>query len=172
MRTPICDSTCPATCSVCDLVLHNMSVPSTSRITVARAPFPGLRFCVRFPRIEGRWLHALRDGLAKGGWRKAWTVLEGRGDAPATGQGRARRREDLERHLLESLHKAGVPDRLGVFIDEFDADPRTLRPLPPAAILAVLARRSGRLYIPSRRLEPSLADPCGVAVLFFPEEDR
>ena len=152
-------------------VLHNMSVPPTSQVQVARAAFPGLRFCLRFPRIEGRWLHTLRDGLARGGWRKAWTVLESRDDAPTTGRGAARRQEDLERHMLDSLHRAGVPDRLGVFLDEFQADPGTVRPLPPAAILAVLARRSGRLYVPSRRLEPSLADPCGVAVLFFPEEE-
>jgi hypothetical protein len=148
-----------------------MSVPPTSRIQVARAAFPGLRFAVRFPDADGPNAAKLRDRLAKGGWRKAWTVLESRNDAPGTGQGRARRQEDLERHLGESLERAGVPDRLGVFLEE-EIPPEDARPLSPAATLAVLARRSGLLYVPSRRLEPSLADPRRPLVLFFPEESR
>jgi hypothetical protein len=171
MRTPICDSTCPVACTVCDpQLLHNMSVPPTSRITVTRARFPGLRFAVRFP-VEGRWAHLLPHRLAKGGWRAAWTLLEARDDAPPRKGRRTRRQEDLERHLRESLEKAGVPDRLGVFLHEDDVAPEDAAPLGPAAALAVLARRSGPLYVPSRRLEPSLADPSRRLVLLFPEEE-
>lgn len=147
-------------------VLHNMSVPPTSRISVARADFPGLRFTVRLAEKEAG---DLREQLATGGWRAAWTILESRNDAPA--RKGARRQRDLERHLIESLEKAGVPDRLGVFVDEAETASPDTRPLPPAAALAVLARRSGRLYLPTRRLEPSLADPRGARVLFFPEEE-
>jgi hypothetical protein len=153
-------------------VLHNMSVPPTSRITVVRASFPGLRFAVRLPEIEPRWAQLLRDHLAKGGWRAAWTLLEARNDAPQTTGKKNRRPEDLERHLRQSLERAGVPDRLGVFLDDEEAALEDARALPPAATLAVLARRSGPLYVPSRRLEPSLADPRRPAVLFFPEESR
>lgn len=173
MRTPVCDSTCPATCTVCDpQLLHNMSVPPTSRITVERAVFPGLRFGVRLARADGRKADELRDRLAKGGWRAAWAILEARGDAPRTTDGRGRRPEDLERHLTVSLQRARVPDRLGVFLDEGDITPMDAPPLAPAAALAVLARRSGPLYLPSRRLETSLADPRRPLVLFFPEESR
>jgi hypothetical protein len=148
-----------------------MSVPPTSRITVARAPFPGLRFAVRLPDADGPNAAHLRDRLAKGGWRAARELLEARDDAPWTAGSRPPRPEDLERHLRQSLEKAGVPDRLGVFIEEEETRPEETRLLTPAAALAVLARRSGRLYLPSRRLEPSLADPRGAAVLFFPEEE-
>jgi hypothetical protein len=153
-------------------VLHNMSVPSTSRITVARAHFPGLRFAVRLPQTDGLGLDRLRDRLAKDGWRAARTFLEARDDAPRKAGRRPPRQEDLERHLRQSLEKAGVPDRLGVFLDEDGVFPEETRPLSPAAALAVLARRSGPLYLPSRRLEVSLADPRRPAVLFFPEESR
>ena len=153
-------------------VLHNMSVPSTSRITVARAGFPGLRFAVDLAQPRGRKGDDLRNRLAKGGWRAAWRLLETRKNAPPRAGNKKRRPEHLERHLRESLQKAGVPDRLGVFLAEDENGSQAARILPPAAALAVLARRSGPLYLPSRRLEPSLADPRRPLVLFFPEESR
>jgi hypothetical protein len=148
-----------------------MSVPATSRITVARARLPGLRFVVRLDDAAGLGGSEIHDRLGKGGWRAAWTFLRQRGDAPAKSGGR-RRPEDLERHLRESLERAGVPDRLGVFLAEEESAPAAAERLSPAAALAVLARRSGPLYVPSRRLEPSLADPRRPLVLFFPEEPR
>jgi hypothetical protein len=149
-----------------------MSVPPTSRITVARARFPGLRFAVRLPPADGLDADRLRDHLARDGWRAAQRLLEARGDAPWTAGSRPPRPEDLERHLSESLEKAGVPDRLGVFLDEEESAEEDATLLSPAATLAALARRSGPLYLPSRRLEPSLADPRQPLVLFFPEESR
>jgi len=153
-------------------VLHNMSVPPTSRITVARARFPGLRFAVRLPHADGLSADELRDRLAKDGWRAARSLLEARDDAPWTAGSRPPRPEDLERHLRQSLERAGVPDRLGVFLEEEPIAEEGAKLLPPAATLAALARRSGPLYVPSRRLEPSLADPRQPLVLFFPEESR
>jgi hypothetical protein len=149
-------------------VLHNMSVPSTSRITVARARLPGLRFAVRLGNAAGLSGNDIRDRLFKDGWRAAWTFLSQRDDAPKK-TGRTRHPDDLERHLRESLERAGIPDRLGVFLSEEESVPVDAQRLPPAAALAVLARRSGPLYLPSRRLEPSLADPSRPLVLFFPE---
>jgi hypothetical protein len=85
--------------------------------------------------------------------------------------GKGRRPEALEQHLKQELRKAGIPDRLGVFLDE-ELAPEGGPTLTPAAAMAVLARRSGPLYLPSRRLEPSLVDPIRPLVLFFPEESR
>jgi len=150
--------------------LHNMSVPSTSRVTVARAFHPGLRLRVGLAWQLGRSRVSLRDRLGRRGWRAAWDILAGAGDAPPRAAGARRRPEALERHLEEALRTAGVPDRLGVFLDEGIAD-ETGPLLSPAASLAVLARRSGPLYLPSRRLECSLVDPHAL-VLFFPEDAR
>lgn len=150
-------------------VLHNMSVPSTSRVSVARAVHPGLRFRVDLSLLN-RSRESLRDRLGRGGWRKAWDILLAAGDAPPRVAGGRRRPEALERHLASAVAAAGVPDRVGVFLREESAT-ETDRALPPAAALGVLARRSGPLYLPSRRLETSLVDSrFAVLVLFFPEE--
>jgi hypothetical protein len=149
-------------------LLHNMSVPSTSQIAVARTLLPGLRLRVQLGR-EGS-AASLRSRLGRRGWRAAWDVLAFLGDAPSRPPRARRTPEALERHLEEALQKAGVPPRVGVFLDEEargEEDPL----LAPAAALAALARRSGALYLPTRRLEPSLVAP-KVLVLFFPEEAR
>lgn len=149
--------------------LFNMSVPATSRINVARALLPGLRFRIRLHEQVKRPSLLDRNRLARGGWRAAWELLEHAGDAPGRPPKTKRRRDLLEEHLDNARKAAGVPDRLGVFVPDTDAATGTL--LPPAAAFAVLARRSGPLYVPTRRLEPSLADPLAF-VLFFPEETR
>ena len=151
-------------------LLHNMSVPSTSRITVARAMLPGLRFRIDLPEPPGRRAGTTRDRLAKGGWQAAWRLLEAANDTPGRARGAKRQLELLERHLEEAKERAGVPDRLGVFVHE-DPVLEIGSLLSPAAALAVLARRSGPLYLPSRRLELSLVDPQPL-VLFVPEEPR
>jgi hypothetical protein len=149
-------------------VLHNMSVPPTSRITVARVRLPGLRFGVDLASALGKNGDDLRRSLAKGTWRRVCSLVgpvltEAMEKAWWLGQDVA---EDMERHLLESLREAGVPDRPGVFLEPAEADPSLAPALPPAAALAVLARRSGPLYLPSRRLEPSLADPSRPVTFF------
>jgi hypothetical protein len=149
--------------------LHNMSVPSTSRITVARAALPGLRFRVRLHEQVHKPSLLASKRLASGGWRAAWELLEHAGDAPTRPAGAKRRREPLEQYLEAACKDAGIPDRLGVFVPAPDAGEGKL--LSPAAAFAVLARRSGPLYVPTRRLEPSLAVPLAF-VLFFPEETR
>jgi hypothetical protein len=151
-------------------VLNNMSVPSTSRLTVVRAAHPGLRFRAALAWQLERPHSALRDRLRRGGWKAAWDLLERAGDAPARTPGRRRREDLLAAHLEARLCASGVPDRVGVFLEESVGDESSPL-LPPAAALAVLARRSGPLYLPSRALEVSLADPLPL-VLFFPEEPR
>lgn len=146
--------------------LHNMSVPSTSTIAVRRAHFAGRRFRVDLASgaASGR-LAALHRQLARTGWRAARAILEAAGDTPK--KGKPRSRQALERHLEAALASAGVPASVGVFLEEPD-DP-SLPLLGAAAALAVLARRSGPLYLPNRRLEPSLVRLTS-AVLFFPED--
>jgi hypothetical protein len=92
------------------------------------------------------------------------------GDAPPGVALAGRRPEVLERYLEEALRKAGVPDRVGLFFEE-QGEQETDPLLPAAAALAVLARRSGPLYLPSRRFECSLVHPRPF-ILFFPEESR
>lgn len=150
-------------------ILHNMSVPSTSRVTVARTRPPGLRFVVDLEWYLNRRKSPLRERLARRGWAAAWEILAAAGDAPR-GASRAKDPAVLERHLERSLRKAGVPNRIGLLLEDCVAAEAAQR-LRPAATLAVLARRSGPLYLPSRRLEPSLADPQEL-VLFFPQEAR
>jgi hypothetical protein len=108
---------------------------------------------------------AIEEDLARLGWRAAWRLIGGE-ESPAPGRRRARpTREALDERFESALAAAGVPAALGVFLDE-PAD-ATVPRLGPAAALAVLSRRSGPLYLPGRRFEPSLAR-LSPAVLFFP----
>jgi hypothetical protein len=151
-------------------LLHNMSVPASSRISVARTCLPGLRFRVRLHEQVTRPTLLARERLARKGWRAAWDLLEDAGNAPRR-EGKERRSQELlERHLEQSKAAAGIPERLGIFVRE-DGAQGVGALLSPAAALAVLCRRSGPLYLPTRRLEPSLVNPTAF-VLFFPEESR
>ena len=68
---------------------------------------------------------------------------------------------------MEALEGAGIPDRVGVFVAD---DTRCgSNPLPRLACLAVLARRSGLLYIPWRPLSLVGLEPARF-LLVFPEE--
>lgn len=115
-------------------------------------------------------MSALGRRLARGGWRAAWDVLEAAGDPPPRDARGHRSARGLASHLEEAVRRAAVPHRLGVFLEEDVGDAR-VPILSPAAALAVLARRSGPLYVPTRSTEPSLAHPEPL-VLFFPEADR
>ncbi len=153
-------------------VLHNMSVPPTSRITVSRLGLPGLRFGVDLAGALGKNGDEIRDSLVKGSWRSAWSLVgpwtETLEVAWFVGLDMS---GEMERHLLEALQEAGVPDRPGIFLEPEEAVSDRPPALFPIAALAVLSRRSGPIYLPSRRLEPSLADPRRPFVLFFPEEE-
>jgi hypothetical protein len=150
--------------------LHNMSVPPLSRVSVERRALPGLRLDVGLAWHLSRTRVGFRGRLHRGGWRAVWDILDSLGQAPARRPGARPHRETLEQHLVRALEQAGVPGRVGVFLDEGIGD-HSCPVLPVPAALAVLARRSGPLYLPSRRLECSLIDP-EPFVLFFPEETR
>jgi hypothetical protein len=146
-----------------------MSVPPSSRITVSRVRLPGLRFSVDITDAFDDGDRVL-DRLARGGWRTVYSLV-GPIELEVDWRLGRLRSEDMERHLLEELRSAGVPDRPGVFLEPEQAVPDPPPALSPAAAFAVLCRRSGLLYVPQRRLEPSLADPRRPLVLFFPEEE-
>ena len=74
-------------------------------------------------------------------------------------------RKDLEL----ALGKAGVPDRVGVFV-EGDV-PGHAKRLPGRAAAAVLARRSGPLYLPWRAVDPLLVKPAAFLLVFPAEGD-
>jgi hypothetical protein len=151
-------------------LLHNMSVPASSRIMVARALLPGLRFRVRLDEQVGLSTPVARERLSRKGWSAAWDMLESVGDVPRRAASEKGRRDLLERHIEQAKAAAGIPERLGIFVCESGAE--SLGPLlSPAAALAVLCRRSGPLYLPARRPEPSLVNPMAL-ILFFPEESR
>ncbi len=158
--------------SACAHVLHNMSVPPSSRVTVSRIGLPGRRFAVDLAGALDKKGEEIRDQLARRSWRGAWSLVGHVTDtldrAFFLGQDPA---EEMERHFLEALRQEGVPDRPGVFLEPVLEVPDRTPRLSPIAALAVLSRRSGPLYIPTRRPEPSLADPRQPLVLYFPEEE-
>jgi hypothetical protein len=140
--------------------LHNMSVPPTSQITLRRAAVAGRRFRVDLASgAAPARLASVQRQLARTGWRAVRAILEAAGEAPEPACA------GLACQLEEALVAAGVPASVGVFLEE-PVDP-ALPVLGAAAALAVLARRSGPLYLPSRRLEPSLVRLTS-SVLFFP----
>ena len=152
-------------------LLHNMSVPPTSTLQVRRASHPGRRFRVDLTEQLSRGsATGLRRRLGERGWDLAWSLLTKAGDGPPRPHRKHRSRGVLVEHLEDALRRAAVPDAVGVFLEEeHGAGPA--RSLGPAATLAVLARRSGPLYLPARVLDPSLVDPRRL-VLFFPEDRR
>jgi hypothetical protein len=148
-----------------------MSVPPTSTLRVQRANHPGRRFRVDLTTQLSRGsATGLRRRLHERGWELAWTLLTKAGDGPPKPHRKHRTREVLEEHLEAALRRARVPAAVGVFLEEEPGSGRA-RTLGPAATLAVLARRSGPLYLPARALEPSLVDPEPL-ILFFPEDRR
>ena len=174
--------------------LHNMCVPPTSRLTLVRAELPGPRFEVdlagRLEELKARTgdvnLLAVwqpEDGLRLHGARAALALLDAVRRPPleywplhdamealaATPciEGEAER--ELEATLEAELAAASIPRaRVGVFLPPDGRLDGGCPRLTAAQCLAVLCRRSGPLYLPLRRLAPSLlrAEPL---VLFFPE---
>jgi len=75
--------------------------------------------------------------------------------------------EEVGNLLQEALESIGIPDRVGIFVAD---DSRCgSGPVPMLACLAVLARRSGLLYLPWRPLCLVGVEPAKF-LLVFPEE--
>lgn len=164
--------------------LHNMSVPSRSTLTVRREWIGGLCFDV-CPMVNGGAGQRIRIDAV------GWAVRGLRGCGPRAllallleppepfDTWRARvgtlrrtlaRQHDVETRLAEVIDDvllaAGVPPRVGVFVPGGPVPPREATRLGFAASLAVLGRRSGPLYLPSRRVDGSLIQAAGVLLVF------
>ena len=150
-------------------LLHNMSVPPRSMLKVSRRRLPGIRYVFDCHSLPEECVAALRSH----GAAAALALIEGhteRLSRTANGSGLSADLEELlAAQMSEALRVARVPERIGVFLDD-DPDPAEARSLSVAAALAVLARRSGPLYLPRRRFAASLIVPAK-GVLVFPSMD-
>jgi hypothetical protein len=162
--------------------LHNMSVPPRTVLAVKRERLAGRCFRVDLGRVvvpgPGRpWgPDSLARAFREAGAACGLALLECAGTRiPAAEFGerlaRCRSYHDpagrLEAICGEALAKVRLPARLGFFLEE--PDPPGECRLDGAAALAVLAARSGPLYLPGR-FEPSLVAPSPVT-LFFPQPE-
>jgi len=157
--------------------LHNMSVPPRSTLTLQREELPGRRYrvgigtsvmgCSGWPQDPVLTRCFREDGvacaLAMLNAGPAVTVVQLRNQIVKWRRTRnalatLRQRCDT---ALRSLH---LPGGFGFFVDETPG--AGLAPLSLEAALAILAARSGPLYLPGR-FEPSLIT-AGAVTLFFP----
>jgi hypothetical protein len=147
-------------------LLHNMSVPSSSTITVGRAAMTGRRYRVteRSFGASGRTIAQIRVLIAQEGEVALLKLLDQRAPSGVSNSPRA-----LQEICDRALRKVNIPDAIGVFVEEplKNGGPS----LDLAAAIAVLARRSGPLYLPNR-FEPSLVSPCNVTLFFAVEVCR
>ena len=156
--------------------LHNMSVPPRSVLSVQRAVLSGKRYRISTTTTLCTWTGLDEAGLTH--------CLRQDGAACALALLRARRSPmtkafatNVARHRLDpaapatlrqacdaALSKLALPEGFGFFVDESlqSGD----RELSTTEAIAVLAARSGPLYLPGR-FEPSLIVPKDVT-LFFP----
>jgi hypothetical protein len=167
--------------------LHNMSVPSRSTLTVRREWVGGRCFDV-CPRIKAAAHPSPRavasDWVARklrvGGPASLLALLIEPLDPLDTWRVRvvAQRRQlvrqrDLEPRLAGAidvvLRRAGIPPRVGVFVPRGATAPPDSTCLGFVASLAVLGRRSGPLYLPSRQVDGSLIQ-MGDVLLVFPDD--
>jgi hypothetical protein len=157
--------------------LHNMCVPSRSVLTVQRETLPGRRYAIVL-RPSAVKREACLDDVAltrcfrEEGAACALALLHAR-EIPkrVTFQEEiARFRDDpqsvvrLGRRCARALRRLRLPDGFGFFVED-TATPGD-RTLSGAAAIAILAARSGPLYLPGR-FEPSLIT-VGPVTLFFP----
>jgi hypothetical protein len=157
--------------------LHNMSVPSRSVLTVHRMALGGRRYRVAIGASvtgDAGWPDdaALTRYFREDGAACALALLDA-GRWLTVGRFRAqiarfRRQPDalttLRQRCETALISVGLPDGFGFFLEETPSP--ALDTLPAAAAVAILAARSGPLYLPGR-FEPSLIT-AGAVTLFFP----
>jgi hypothetical protein len=145
-------------------LLHNMSVPPFSTVQVRRSALPGRRYAIDTKMLTREAVNALRDYGAVAALAlmdpeakdlKTALALHRRDDADAV----------LAARLSRELESADVPERVGVFID-WDVDTKNTKPVPTPLALALLARRSGPLYLPRRNFTASLIVPARSALVF------
>ena len=145
-------------------LLHNMSVPPRSTVTVRRSRLPGRRYAIDCKLTQQSVIALRKDGAAA-----ALVLLAGQVDVPLAAPGQAQQnvQDIFDACMAAALRDASVPDCIGVFTDE-ESDASASHELTLPAMLALLARKSGPLYLPRRRFTPSLIVPT-TAVLVFPQ---
>jgi hypothetical protein len=156
--------------------LHNMSVPPRSVLTVQRAELSGQRYRVAIGAADtltaGLDAAALTRCFREHGAACAWTLLHaGKTQSKRDFMVAVARRgrdpnaaADLRQLCDRALRALCLPDGFGFFVEEARPDDPTV---PGAAALAILAARSGPLYVPGR-FEPSLIT-AGEVTVFFPK---
>ena len=147
--------------------MHGISV-RPSRL-VSRHALPGRRFF-----LDCRWLtDAHVTVLQTHGPLAALALLDADDQAEAALVIPPITFDQAEQALAErftrSLADEGLPDAIGVFLKFDGPPPETI--LSRSATLAVLARRSGPLYLPRRPYSPSLVERWS-SYLVFPEESH
>jgi hypothetical protein len=149
--------------------LHNMSVPSRTVLTVNRERLRGARY-----RVDLRKFTRERPATSTGGVVRTLrtdggiyllNLIEARAGGTPTVSSRADVHTRLKMLCERELADLQLPASLGFFVDEPDAPDDVS--VSAAAAIAILAARSGPLYIPNR-FEPSLI-AVGTVTLFFPE---
>lgn len=160
--------------------LHNMSVAPRSMLTLRREEIRGRRVRVAVGRsAQDQWPDnaALTRLFREDGVACALAMLQVRAPVKTTELreqiAEARRTANplgtLRRLCDTALADLGLPDGFGFFVG--DPDGSRLETVPVVASIAILAARSGPLYVPGR-FEPSLIS-AGAVTLFFPWfEDR
>ena len=148
-------------------LMHGISVRPSRQ--VLRLPLPGRRVF-----LDCRWLTDARVALLQThGPIAALALLDADDQAEAALAIPPITFEEAEQTLAErftrSLADEGLPDTIGVFL-KFDGPPPETT-LSRSATLAVLARRSGPLYLPRRPFSPSLVERWS-SYLVFPEESH
>jgi hypothetical protein len=148
--------------------LHNMSVPSRTHLTVRREHLPGRRYRLDLWTPIAR-LAPSADATAvmRRIRRDSGVYLLGLIEGPVSAKARRDKAgvaARLRQRCLEELGRLRLPDGFGFFVAE--PDDRADRAVPAAAAIAILAARSGPLYLPGR-FEPSLITFHPVT-LFFP----
>lgn len=147
--------------------LHNMSVPPRTVLTVIRARLQGRRFRVDLVKLTGE-RSTLSGRIARtirtDGGKYLLNVIERTG-ARTTGRPCTDVHSRLKTLCDDALEHLQLPDSLGFFVEETNAPDDVC--VPAAAAVAILAARSGPLYLPTR-FEPSLITIVPVT-LFFPD---
>ena len=149
--------------------LHNMSVPSRTVLTVRREQIRGPRYRVDLRKFTGEPSPRSADRIARAIRTDGGTYLLNLIERPAGKKTAVRPRTDVQTRLQTlcegALQNLRLPDSLGFFVEETEA-PGDVS-VPAGAAIAILAARSGPLYLPNR-FEPSLITIAPVT-LFFPD---
>ena len=149
--------------------LHNMSVPPRTVLTVRREQLHGRRYRVDLWKFTGQRTKQNIDRVVRtirtDGGMYLLNLIERCADKRTTVRSRADVPTRLKAACEAQLQNLQLPDSLGFFVDETDAPDDVS--VPAAAAIAILAARSGPLYLPNR-FEPSLITIAPVT-LFFPD---